>query len=134
MRIPLLVVWLIFVAMFTLPFCYIVPFYVKWKCSRQRASRLLRSVLTPVQYHQFLQRAYVEIPSPTYPKRMYRISRDGGPVLVKEDDLIVSQLCLVPAATHLPQEDLVALHTLMIEADEETYLQKANMLSWRGRS
>ena len=134
MRIPLLVVWLIFIASFTLPFWYIVPFYIKWKCSQQRASRLLRSVLTPVQYHQFLQRAYVEIPSPTYPKRIYRISRDSGPVLVKEDDLIVSQLCLVPAAAQLPQEDVVALHTLMIKADEEMYLQKANMLRWKGGS
>jgi hypothetical protein len=134
MSIPPLVVLLIFVVMFTLPFWYIVPFYVNWKCSRQRASRLLRSVLTPIQYHQFLQRAYVEIPSPTYPKRMYRIFRNGGPVLVKEDDLFVSQLCLVPVAAHLPQEDVVALHTLMIEADEETYLQKANILGWRGRS
>src|SRR5579883_2154050 len=51
--------------------------------------------------------------------------RAKGYVQVIENGHAVMRLCLQPVEC-LPDADVVALHKLMIEANEETYLQKAN--------
>ncbi|MBO0778354.1 MAG: hypothetical protein J2P37_05950 [Ktedonobacteraceae bacterium] len=93
--------------------------------AERRATGLLRDVLTPEQFHELIWRGYLEIPSPTEPQRVYRVPKNKGYVQVIENGRAIMRLCLQPAEC-LPDADLVALHKLMIEANEEIYLQKAN--------
>ncbi|QBD79771.1 hypothetical protein EPA93_28850 [Ktedonosporobacter rubrisoli] len=107
-------VWLIF-----------QPCLKGWSRAERRATDLLRDTLTPEQFRQLSWRGYLEIPSPTAPQRIYRVPRSRGYVQVVENGHAVMRLCLQPVE-YLPDADMVVLHKLMIEANEETYLQKAN--------
>jgi len=104
---------------------------VAWPClkylsqAERKATGLLRDVLTTEQFHQLTWHGYLEIPSPTAPYRVYRVPRNKGNVQVIENGHAIMRLCLQPVEC-LPDADLVALHKLMIEANEEMYLQKAN--------
>jgi len=93
--------------------------------AERRAMGLLRDTLTPEQFHQLAWRGYLEIPSPTEPRRVYRVPRSKGYVQVIENGRAIMRLCLQPVEC-LPDADIVVLHKLMIEGNEEIYLQKAN--------
>lgn len=101
------------------------PYIKGWSSAERRAAGLLRDILTPDQFHQLIWRGYLEIPSPTEPHRVYRVPRSKGYVQVIENGRAIMRLCLQPVDC-LPDADIVILHKLMIEANEETYLQKAN--------
>ncbi len=101
------------------------PYLKGWSRAERRAIDLLRDLLTPEQVHQLLWRGYLEIPSPTEPRRVYRVPRVNGYVQVVENGRAIMRLCLQPVE-YLPDADIVVLHKLMIEANEELYLQKAN--------
>jgi|SRR6185312_838859 len=101
------------------------PYLKGWSCAERRAAHLLRDTLTPEQWRQLVWQGYLEIASPTEPKRIYRVPRTKGYVQVIENGHAVMRLCLEPIEC-LPDADIVVLHKLMIEANEETYLQKAN--------
>jgi hypothetical protein len=103
----------------------IQPYYKGLLGSERRAAGLLRDTLTPKQFHQLTWRGYLEIPSPTEPHRVYRVPRSKGYVQVIENGRAVMRLCLQPVEC-LPDADVVVLHKLMIEGNEEIYLQKAN--------
>ena len=62
---------------------------------------------------------------PSIESRIYRIPGSGGLVKVYEKGCAVMELCLQPAEP-LPDGDVVVMHKLMIEANEQEYLQKAN--------
>lgn len=110
-----------------LPMVWLIfqPYFKGWSHAERRAADLLRDILTPEQFRQLSWRGYLEIPSPTEPQRVYRVPRAKGYVQVIENGRAVMRLCLQPVEC-LPDADIVALHKLMIEANEETYLQKAN--------
>ncbi|HZO72179.1 MAG TPA: hypothetical protein VFB60_08240 [Ktedonobacteraceae bacterium] len=110
-----------------LPMVWLIfqPYFKGWSRAERRAADLLRDILTPEQFRQLSWRGYLEIPSPTEPQRVYRVPRAKGYVQVIENGHAVMRLCLQPVEC-LPDADVVALHKLMIEANEETYLQKAN--------
>jgi hypothetical protein len=93
--------------------------------AERRAADLLRDILTPEQVRQLLWHGYLEVPSPTEPQRVYRVPRAKGYVQVVENGRAIMRLCLQPVEC-LPDADVVVLHKLMIEANEELYLQKAN--------
>ncbi len=101
------------------------PYLKGWSRAERRAVDLLRDLLTPEQERQLLWRGYLEIPSPTEPRRVYRVPRVNGYVQVVENGRAIMRLCLQPVES-LPDADVVVLHKLMIEANEEMYLQKAN--------
>lgn len=101
------------------------PYMKGWSRAERRAAGLLRDTLTSEQCRQLVWRGYLEVPSPTEPQRVYRVPRTKGYVQVIENGRAVMRLCLQPIEC-LPDADLVVLHKLMIEANEETYLQKAN--------
>jgi len=101
------------------------PYLKGWSRSERRAADLLRAILTPEQVRQLLWRGYLEVPSPTEPHRVYRVPRSKGYVQVIENGRAIMRLCLQPVEC-LPDADVVVLHKLMIEANEEMYLQKAN--------
>jgi hypothetical protein len=93
----------------------------------RRARQLLRAVLTHEQYRQLIQRGYIDIPSPSAPQRVYRVPQAHGRVQLIENKRLQASLCLQPF-DWVPDADFVVIHKLMIEADEETYLQKANRI------
>ena len=93
----------------------------------RRARQLLRAVLTHEQYHQLIRSGYIDIPSPSDPLRVYRVPQTPGHVHVIQNHRLTAGLCLQPL-DRLPDADYVVIHKLMIEADEETYLQKANRI------
>lgn len=101
------------------------PYLKGWSRAERRAAHLLRDTLTPEQWRQLIWQGYLEIASPTEPQRIYRVPRTKGYVQVIENGHAVMRLCLQPVE-RLPDADIVVLHKLMIEANEETYLQKAN--------
>lgn len=101
------------------------PYCKGFSRAERRATDLLRDTLTPEQFHQLTWRGYLEIPSPTEPQRIYRVPRSKGYVQVIENGRAIMRLCLQPVEC-LPDADVVVLHKLMIEGNEETYLQKAN--------
>jgi hypothetical protein len=108
------IVWLLF-----------QPYFKGWSRAERRAASLLRDILTPEQVRQLLWHGYLEIPSPHEPQRVYRVPKSKGYVQVIENGRATMRLCLQPVE-YLPDADIVVLHKLMIEANEETYLQKAN--------
>ncbi len=90
-----------------------------------RAKALLREMISEKQYQQLMKFGYLEIVSPSIDNRIYRIPGAGGLVKVYERGCAVLELCLQPAEP-LPADDVVVMHKLMIEANEQEYLQKAN--------
>lgn len=119
--------WLV-IAIAIAPVIWLIlqPYLRGWSRSERRAANLLRDVLTPEQCRQLLWHGYLEVPSPSAAGRVYRVPRTrGGFVQVIEDGKAVMRLCVQPVE-RLPDADVIVLHKLMIEANEEHYLQKAN--------
>ena len=118
----------------------VLCFLLFWRLSRdsnlmrseanRRANELLRSMLNSEQYDQLTRKGYLDIKSPRYPECMYRVPRRQGLVKVIEQGSHKANLCLQPLEA-VPDDDIVVMHKLMIEADEETYLQTANTFTSR---
>lgn len=105
-----------------------VDSYRTWFSAKRRAAELLLAVLTPQENCQLMQEGYIDIPSPRDQERTYRVPRGPGLVRVIEKGRQTTSLCLQPLEW-VPDADIVVMHKLMIEADEETYLQKAQRFS-----
>jgi len=93
--------------------------------AESRAKALMQEMLSDNQYQQLVKFGYLEVTSPSYQNRIYRIPGSGGLVKVYEQGHAVMELCLQPAEP-LPDGDIVVMHKLMIEGNEQEYLQKAN--------
>jgi hypothetical protein len=93
--------------------------------AHRRAEALLAQCLTPEAWQSLQRTGVLIVPSPGYPGRVYHIPRHAGAVVVYHHRQPVFQLCVHPRE-RLPDADLVLLHKLMIEADEERYLALAN--------
>lgn len=104
---------------------YIVARYRKRLVEDHRASALLCAILSPDQYRQLIRAGHIDIKSPSDPDRVYRVPKSPGRVQVREKGKLTMWLCLQPSE-RIPAADIVVIHKLMIEADEETYLRKAN--------
>ncbi|HET7637202.1 MAG TPA: hypothetical protein VFK47_00540, partial [Ktedonobacteraceae bacterium] len=65
--------------------------------AESRAKVLLREMLSENQYQQLIKFGYLEVPSPTFDNRIYRIPGSGGLVKVFERGCAVMELCLQPA-------------------------------------
>ncbi len=102
--------------------------YREWFSRERRADELLHVVLTRDQSCQLLQQGSIDIPSPRDPQRIYRVPQGSGLVRVIEQGRQTASLCLQPLE-RVPDADRMVMHKLMIEADEETYLQTANQLA-----
>lgn len=96
-----------------------------WRAAQERAEALLKELLTPEEYGSLRQRGYLEVPSPSRPQRTYRIPRHQGQVKVIEHGTPVMALCVQPVDP-IPEGDIVLMHKLMIEANEDEYLRIAN--------
>jgi hypothetical protein len=91
----------------------------------RRARALLRDLLTEREYRTLTRHGYLEVASPSNAQRVYRIPGGGGLVRVYDGGTAVMDLCLQPAEP-LPEGDVVLLHKLMIEGNEQEYLARAN--------
>jgi hypothetical protein len=94
--------------------------------AERRAEELLQSQLTPDEYHQLTTQGYLRVPSPRYPNRVYLIPRYRGLVRVYEQGRSVMRLCVGPVEP-VPDADVVLMHKLMIQGNEEEYLKTANV-------
>ena len=90
-----------------------------------RSAALLRDLLDEREMEQLTQDGYLDIPSPNYENRVYRIPCCAGWVCVYEKGQARMHLCVQPADP-LPNNDVIALHKLMIEGNEQGYLARAN--------
>jgi hypothetical protein len=119
--------WIVIAPLAISPLVWLLlqPYFRGWSRAERRAADLLRDTLTPEQFRQLVWRGYLEVPSPTEPRGVYRVPRTTGYIQVIENGRAVMRLCVQPVEC-LPDADVVVLHKLMIEANEETYLQKAN--------
>ncbi len=94
--------------------------------AERRADALLAEVLSEEEASQLGKRGYVEVPSPSHPNRVYRVpKRRGKMIKVYESGKLVMKLCVGPVQM-IPEADVVLVHKLMIEGNEQEYLQKAN--------
>jgi hypothetical protein len=101
------------------------PSYAERLAAQARAEELLCGVLGPEAFRDLIRRGYLEVPSPSIRNRVYRIPNARGQVEVFEDGQLVMKLCVVPTKA-LPDGDVVLMHKLMIEANEDYYLKVAN--------
>lgn len=105
---------------------FLCPYLKGWLRAERRGACLLRDVLTTEQCRQLRWYGYLDVPSPSTSGRLYRVPRSkSGFVQVIEHGKAVMRLCVQPVEC-LPDADVIVLHKLMIEANEEYYLQKAN--------
>src|SRR5438132_12570896 len=95
------------------------PYFRGWSRAERRAADLLRDTLTPEQFRQLVWRGYLEVPSPTEPRRVYRVPRTKGYIQVIENGRPVMRLCVQPVGC-LPDAYVVVLHKLMVEPNEQT--------------
>lgn len=93
--------------------------------AEKKAESLLQQMLTPEQGLELEHRGYLEIASPSREGRVYRVPRGRGMVSVYEDGRAVMSLCVQPVEW-VPGADVVLMHKLMIEGNEEDYLKTAN--------
>ncbi len=97
----------------------------------QRAEQLLADSLTAQQYATYRARGFIEVRSPTYEDRVYRV--DGWrPVAVYENRQFVGAVCIRPRE-HIPVPDVLLARKLMIEGAEAEFLGSGNWLqpAWR---
>lgn len=90
-----------------------------------RARALLHEMLTDAECQQLMELGYLEVKSPSKAHRVYRIPGVAGRVRVFERGREIVELCVQPTEA-LPNSDVVLLHKLMIEGNEEEYLARAN--------
>ncbi len=95
--------------------------------AEQTARRLLRQTLGTDEYKRLEERGYLEVPSPSMPGRVYRIPYGPGRVAVYDNNRFTMSLCVQPTQW-LPSGDVMLMHKLHIEANEEQYLSTANHL------
>ncbi|MFI5273848.1 MAG: hypothetical protein ACHQ4H_12515 [Ktedonobacterales bacterium] len=93
--------------------------------AKRRAHDLLNRLLSFEEYAQLIVHNYLDVRSPSTPRRVYRIPAHGGFVTVYQDAQPVARLCVGPAR-QLPEDDVIVLHKLMIEGNEREYLARAN--------
>lgn len=98
-----------------------------WREAEERAEALIRAVLSDAEYAKLKRDGYLEVASPNYPERVYRIPFGPGTVTVLEGGRCVARLC-VYSTTPIPEKEAVVVHKLMIEGNEQDYLRAANHL------
>lgn len=92
-----------------------------------RAARRLKRFLSEDQIETWRQHGYVDVQSAHHPGRRYRIPArpDVDLVWMYEEDRVAQGLCVQPEGQRLLAADLVLMHKLYIQADEERYLLAA---------
>ena len=98
-----------------------------WREAEERAEQLIVQTLNTDEYESLRRLGYLDVPSPNYPQRVYRVPAGAGTVTVMEGGQCVARLCVF-SAEPIPEKEAVLVHKLMIEGNEEEYLRTANHL------
>ncbi len=98
-----------------------------WREAEERAEELVRYLLTEEDYEKLKRNGYLDVPSPNYPQRVYRIPAGVGTVAVIEGGQCIARLCAY-STQPIPERESVLVHKLMIEGNEYDYLRTANHL------
>ncbi len=93
--------------------------------AERRAELLLSEILRPEEYRQLKRKGYLDITSPSRPQRTYRVPRSRDQVRVYEEGRLIERLC-IQSIEPVPYADVVVMHKLMIEGNEDEYLRVAN--------
>ena len=97
--------------------------------AQERAEALLKELLTEDEYRQLTRCGYLEVRSRSRPRRTYRVPRHQGQVKVYEGGVPSMGLC-VQSVEPIPAGDVVLMHKLMIEGNEDEYLRIANRFEY----
>lgn len=97
----------------------------------ERAEELLCEFLDEREYEQWTRRDYVDVVSPHNAQRIYRIPRYIGLVRMYENGIAMCELCL-RSVEPLPGPDVILMHKLMIQGDEQAYLASARLYPHSG--
>lgn len=89
----------------------------------ERAKKLLLDLIGKIDYKKYLSLGYLEVEGKT--GKTYRI-RPRHEIEIMRDGLCIESLCIVTPSVYLPEADEVAWKKLLIEADEEKFLEVAN--------
>jgi len=98
-----------------------------WREAEIRADNLIRSLLSEEEYDKLKRDGYLDVQSPNFPNRIYRIPSGVGTVIVMEGGQCIARLC-VYSTQPIPEREAVLMHKLMIEGNEYEYLRTANHL------
>jgi hypothetical protein len=98
------------------------------RAATERAEALLLRHLSPDELGHLDRFGSLQVPSRLHEGRVYAIPT-YGPVTVLEDGVVIMRLCIQPR-DELPGRESVLVHKLHIEAGEEDYLRRANLV-WR---
>jgi hypothetical protein len=98
------------------------------RAASERAEALLRRHLSPSDLAHLDRFGSLQVPSRLHEGRLYAIPT-YGPVTVLQDGVVIMRLCVQPR-DELPGRESVLVHKLHIEASEEEYLRRANLV-WR---
>jgi hypothetical protein len=108
----------------------VVASVIRARQASSRAEKLLRRVLSPAELDQLNRLHYLDIPSRLYPYRTYRVPAREGTVDVLHNGVKAFGLCIRPAE-QLPSREHVLAHKALLEAAEDDYLKRANVISGR---
>jgi len=103
-------------------------FNVRNEAAVGRAEALIHEHLTPPQMEELTRSGSLRIASRVTEGRSYSVPIRGF-VTVFQDETPVMRLCIQPTMA-LPGREAVLAHKLYIEAAEEDYLRRANVM-WR---
>ncbi len=130
-----LAVALLSILMLALGSCclHLLPAWRRSREAEESAKMLLRDLLSPGEQQQLARFGYLVVGSPSVANREYRIPAAGGYVHGYESGKAVMKICLQPVE-RLPAPNVLLIHKLMIEGDEEGYLHQANIQRLHARS
>ncbi len=107
-----------------------------WRCflarpreeveAEKRAASLLGEMLSERERQQLALFGYLTVRSPTVASRVYRIPALPGWVDICEWGKLTMRICAQPSEV-LPAADIVLMHKLMIQANEQEYLRLATV-------
>ncbi|MBV9580929.1 MAG: hypothetical protein JO057_20300 [Chloroflexi bacterium] len=103
-----------------------------WRADRKaiaRAAALLRAHLSERELDRLERSGVLYVPSPSHVGRVYLVRATSGHVTVLKHGAPELELCIRPREL-LPGREHVLAHKLMIEAAEDEYTRRANVV-WR---
>lgn len=97
--------------------------------AKRKAEELLRESLDREQREQFDATKWFYVISQSGKRYRIRNGWAGNVDELNEDDLIIAEYCIHPQEWGVPTEDNMLIQKLMLEADEERFLEIANRRS-----
>jgi hypothetical protein len=121
---------LVFAAMMCWLLLLAITSLIEARRANARAEQLVRRILSPLELDQLDRYHYLDVPSRRYADRVYRIPAREGTVLVLHRGVKTLGLCIRPIEQLAGREHVLA-HKGMLEAAEDEYLKRANIIFGR---